>query len=236
MANAHRPGGFVRTLLEVVGLLVGALIVSILVGVVFVVPMLALGFDLETTPFVLGLTAVGQVAILVIGATFIQYRAIPVSITAPTRSDAVRIVIGVGAALLVAVVLSTILTVFDLLPTSVIDDYATSDPTFLLGLAVLSVILVAPAEETLFRGAIQGRLRQRVGPWPAIAVSSLLFGSLHLTNYGGEPAAILAGASLIAGVGAVLGVCYEYTDNLFVPIAVHGLYNVILVLLAFISL
>jgi len=100
----------------------------------------------------------------------------------------------------------------------------------------LSIVLVAPAEEFLFRGVIQGRLRRSLGPVGAVVGSSLLFGSLHLGNYTGETAAVVAGAVLIACVGTVFGTLYERTQNLVVPIVAHGVYNTILMVLSFLTL
>jgi len=45
----------------------------------------------------------------------------------------------------------------------------------------------------------------------------------------------VAGALLIAIVGAVFGVLYERTSNLVVPILAHGAYNVVLFVLAFLG-
>lgn len=112
-----------------------------------------------------------------------------------------------------------------LVPDSVVGGAVTGDRNILLGLAVLSLFVVAPIEEYLFRGVVQGRLRRSFGPAGAVAVASLLFGSLHLANYAGRPAAVLAGALLIAATGSVLGALYEYTGNFAVPVVAHGLYN-----------
>ncbi|WP_425498393.1 CPBP family intramembrane glutamic endopeptidase [Halogeometricum salsisoli] len=103
-------------------------------------------------------------------------------------------------------------------------------------MAALSVVLVAPAEEWLFRGVVQGRLRQGVGPTPAIAGSSLLFVSIHLANYSGSLLPVFAGASLIVVVGCVFGALSEYTDNLAVPIMTHATYNVVLLILSYMSI
>jgi len=64
------------------------------------------------------------------------------------------------AAIAVATAVSMVLAALDLLPESVIDDIATEDPTFLLGLAAIPIVFVAPIEEFVFRGVIQGRLRR----------------------------------------------------------------------------
>jgi membrane protease YdiL (CAAX protease family) len=102
-----------------------------------------------------------------------------------------------------------------------------------LGLAALSIVLVAPAEELLFRGAIQGRLRRAFGPVPAVGGTSVLFGSVHLVNFTGSVVGALVGAGIVGVGGAVFGTVYERTGNLLVPIGVHGAYNTVLLVAAF---
>jgi len=133
-----------------------------------------------------------------------------------------------GVAFVVGVALSTLLWLLDLVPEPVLGAVGAVDPTFLLAMAVLSVVLIAPAEELLFRGAVQGRLRERFGAVPAVAGASLLFGSMHLVNFTGALAPTVATILLLAVVGAVYGAVYERTGNLVVPIAVHATYNVVL--------
>lgn len=100
------------------------------------------------------------------------------------------------------------------------------DPTtYFLALMVVSVLFVGPAEELLFRGVIQERLRDAWGVAPAIAVASLLFGLIHVFAVQGGPAQQLAYAGVATLLGAVLGVAYERTRNVVVPGLAHGLYN-----------
>lgn len=225
-----------RVGLEVVGLTGVAILVSILGGVAFVVPVLVLGFDLQTTFVLLGSTAAGQLGLLVVAAAYIRHRGMQIHVSIPSRTGVWQIVGWTTFTLVVAILVSIVLEFLDLVPDSIIAELALSDPTFLLALAVLSVVLVAPAEELLFRGAIQGRLRERFGPAGAIIGSSLLFGSVHFANFTGSLAPILATVALLAGVGAVFGYAYERSDNLLVPITIHGTYNVVLLLISFLSL
>lgn len=222
-----------HTVLEVTGLTVLAFVFMLVLGVAFVVPMFVLGYDVESTTVLVGATAVGQVGLLLLAFAYTRWRGIDVGIRVPSGRHALAVVGGTVLALAVAIGLSFLLAVLGLVPGSVIDDVGTEDPTFFLALAVTSVAVVAPAEELFFRGAIQGRLRQRFGPVSAVVGSSLLFGSVHLTNYTGSIVPVLAGSLLIASVGAVLGALYEWTDNLAVPIAVHAVYNVILLVTAY---
>ncbi len=233
MTQTHRQAGAFRIALEMIALTVVAFVIAILAGIVFIVPMIVLGYGIETTLVLVGGTAAGQLGFLAVALGYLRFRDVPIRIAVPTRSDLGYIIGGTVIALAVALGLSYLLSVLEVLPDAVIEDIALVDPTFLLALAALSVILVAPAEELLFRGVIQGRLRTRLGPVPAIAGASLLFGAMHLANYTGSVLPIIAGALLIAVVGSIFGIVYERTDNLSVPIAVHAIYNVLLLVASY---
>ena len=234
-APSRRTRSPALAVLEAVGLTVLALVISVAAGVAFLVPLFALGYDPGTTWVLVGATAAGQVGFLGVAVAFVRRRGVAVPVEATSARDLAAVAGGVVVALVAATALSYGLVRLDLVPDSVVGEAAAADPTFLLALAVLSLVLVAPAEELLFRGAIQGRLRERFGPVPAIAVASLLFGSLHLTNYSGSVASIVAGALLIAAVGAIFGTIYELTDNLVVPVLVHGFYNAVLLLTSYLA-
>lgn len=237
---ADAAGGFgpaqLRAVAVAVGVTVLALAVSVVGGVAAVVPVLLFELDVASAPVFLGLTVAGQVGFAVAGYAVARRWELAVPFSVPTGRE---FGIGVGGALLavgVVAVLSAVASGLGLVPDSVIGEAATADRRILLGLAVLSLFVVAPAEEYLFRGVIQGRLRRSFGPTGAVAVASLLFGSLHLANYAGRPAAVLAGALLVAATGSVLGALYEYTGNLAVPVVAHGLYNALLLSVAYATL
>jgi membrane protease YdiL (CAAX protease family) len=235
VTDTRHPTGRVRTALAAAGLTVLAIVVSTLVGVVFLVPSLALGLDVETTLGLLLLTAAGQVGFLGFAVLYARRRGLPVPVRAPSAREVGYALAGTLVALVVAIGLSVLLAAFDLVPGSVIEESGTIDPNFFLGVAILSILIVAPAEEYLFRGVVQGRLRETFGPVGAVVGSSLLFGSIHLTNYTGSVPQVVAGTLLIAGTGAVLGALYEWTDNLTVPIVAHALYNVVLAGTAYVT-
>lgn len=231
-AERRRPG---RAVAVAVGLTLAALVASLVGGVAFVVPVLLFSLDVESVPVLLALTAASQLGLLVVAWGYARYAGVRVPLRAPDRREAVYLVGGLVAALGVAVGLSALLVVLDVVPGSVIDQVGAGNPTLYLGLGVLSVVLVAPVEEFLFRGVVQARLRKAFGPVGAIAGASLLFGSMHLANYTGAFVSVVAGALLIACVGAVFGALYERTGNLLVPVAVHGVYNVVLTTAAFLA-
>jgi len=83
----------------------------------------------------------------------------------------------------------------------------------LLAMAVVAGI----GEEFLFRGWLQPVMTPAVGPWAALAVTSLAFGLVH--------AVTPAYAVLATGIGLYLGVIMLATESLLVPIVVHALYD-----------
>ncbi|MFC7153871.1 CPBP family intramembrane glutamic endopeptidase [Halomarina halobia] len=108
-------------------------------------------------------------------------------------------------------------------------------PSLLLVLAVLSVVLVGPAEELLYRGLIQGRLRETVGPVGAVALTSAIFAPVHVFGLSGSPLAVAATLGAIFVLSLVLGTLYELTGTLVVPALIHGLYNASQFLIAYLG-
>ena len=106
-----------------------------------------------------------------------------------------------------------------------------ANPEIILYLIPVTVFVVAPGEELLFRGVVQGLLRRSLGVGPAIAVASLLFGGIHIVSISSGDAwtYVLVATAL----GAVLGLAYEYTENLVVPIIVHAIWNAALFVLTY---
>lgn len=83
------------------------------------------------------------------------------------------------------------------------------------------IMLVALAagigEELLFRGVIQAGLEKLLGPLAGLLLASLLFGLAH--------AMTRAYFIVTAIVGVYLGLLYQWTGNLLIPVIVHFLYD-----------
>lgn len=102
---------------------------------------------------------------------------------------------------------------------------AAEDSRLYVVAALTSIVFVAPGEELLFRGVIQGRLRDSFGPVASISIGGAVFAIPHLVAaYAGPGATVSIG--IVFGVSLALGVLYEYSGTLFAPIVAHGLYNV----------
>jgi membrane protease YdiL (CAAX protease family) len=82
-------------------------------------------------------------------------------------------------------------------------------------------LLVGFTEELDARGYILQNLAEGIRFVPALVVSSLYFGALHLLN----PHASLIAALYIAMAGVMLGMAYWATGNLWMPIGLHAAWN-----------
>jgi len=98
------------------------------------------------------------------------------------------------------------------------------------------LLAVGPAEEYLFRGVVQGYLRQSFSAWGAVGWSALLFAVVHLPNLLSNPEAGIVSVPVWLTIGVVLGWLYERTAALLVPVLVHGLYNAAVITLLFVEL
>lgn len=86
-----------------------------------------------------------------------------------------------------------------------------------LGVFFFTAAIAAPVfEEILFRGFLLPSLTRYMSTWGAIALSSILFATAHLSVSEILPLTVL---------GVVLGFVYSRTNNLLAPMMVHSLWN-----------
>ncbi|MBO3743839.1 CPBP family intramembrane glutamic endopeptidase [Actinoplanes flavus] len=95
------------------------------------------------------------------------------------------------------------------------------DPANAVGLIGFMAAAVT-SEEVIFRGVLFRHLEKLTGTWPALAVSALVFGGMHLLNKD----ATLWGALCIAiSGGGMLTSAYVATRSLWLPIGLHFGWN-----------
>ncbi|WP_237718911.1 hypothetical protein [Halogranum rubrum] len=130
-----------------------------------------LGYDIQSTPILVGATAASQLCMFGVGYLYYRFRDLTVPVALPSVRELGYVAGGVVVAITAAVVLSMLLTSFGLLPSSVIGDTAATNPTYLLGLAALSIVVVAPVEDFAFGVSFRvgsvigsGRLLPSSGP------------------------------------------------------------------------
>lgn len=100
------------------------------------------------------------------------------------------------------------------------------NPEVLLLLIPASILIIGPGEELLFRGVVQGRLREVFGPVVGVLIPSAVFAGLHwFALTGGSATGNLVALGVLVGPALVFGASYELTDNIVVPAMIHGIYN-----------
>ncbi|PSQ11154.1 hypothetical protein BRC93_06715 [Halobacteriales archaeon QS_5_70_15] len=108
----------------------------------------------------------------------------------------------------------------------------------LLLVAALSLLVIAPTEELLYRGAVQASLYDVTSrPW-AVVIASVPFTLAHVpTLYvdTAEPSAIALSLTAIFGLSLVFGWLHARSDDLLVPVAVHGAYNAVVFCLIYLA-
>lgn len=111
------------------------------------------------------------------------------------------------------------------------------EPAFFLLFIPLSIFLIGPAEELLFRNIVQKSLYDRFDKQQAAAVAGLLFATIHIPVYltAGVGSAV-ASLSNVFLLGTILGLIYAYTDKLAVPAFSHGVYNATLFAMLYLGL
>lgn len=85
-------------------------------------------------------------------------------------------------------------------------------------LFVLMGVIAAIPEETIFRGILQPTLQTKVGRWPGILLTALIFALYHV-HFAFELPRIITHTSW----GLILGVLRERTGTLWAPAIAHAL-------------
>lgn len=101
---------------------------------------------------------------------------------------------------------------------------APAEPGSSLGAATRITLFLVPAalaEEVLCRGYLLTVIRERIGTWGAVTVTSIAFGLLHLTN----PGWTVASVGIVALAGVFLAVVRVVYDSLYAAWAAHLAWN-----------
>lgn len=156
-------------------------------------------------------------------------------ISKPKFTDSIRVLVSVIFGCLALSLTALVCISAGLMPLNkfveVLGQLATVPKIFAPTIVVM--LVVAPAEETLFRGYFFQHWRFK-GFWKASLYSSLLFAAIHVFNvlavtYQSHPTSLWAGTLSVAGqflykflVGMSLCAVYEITQSLTYIIVLHG--------------
>lgn len=215
-----------------VGLLLalGAYGVGQIIVFVTAIVFMAVGIDLRSQPSL----RLGVSVVMLQGATFggvalayLSYKDLGLGFIrarVPSLRDIGLTIGGFGALLGALWSISMVISALGLQTAqNTIVGIGSRNPVVFLLLIPLSFLLIGPGEELLYRGIIQGILRETFHPARAIVLASALFAVIHVFSLQGQGKLVYLGIVFVLAL--ILGGLYEYTDNLVVPALVHGGYN-----------
>ena len=221
-----------RSVASAIGLTYGSYVAGAIVILAVATVVGLFGVDLASRPalrlvvstfFLQGVTF-GGIAVLYLKGRDLGFGFVPVRL--PDKRDGAVIVGGSIAILGLLFVASSVITALGLNSAqNQIVEVGRQNPSVFLLLIPLQFLLVGPGEELLFRGLVPGTLRESLHPARSIVLASALFASIHLFSLSGEGKLVYIGIAFVLAL--VLGVAYEYTDNLAVPAVIHGTYNAV---------
>jgi len=230
-----------KAILVVLGIIIGAVITGLVLSLLGI-----LGVDLAThtaptstagtptTAFLLaaGLNELGY-AVFAIGLLTWKPNLLPSlpTLQRPTRQDGLWILGGLVIMLGGEYALTHLFAAFHV-PTArngaSVAATSHASPLMFTGLIIISLVIIGPSEELLFRGLIQGHLRSYFSAPSAVLLASFLFAGVHVLAVQGSANGVLNTILSLFALALVLGIAYERTDSLLVPMVIHGCYDAIL--------
>jgi len=221
-----------RTVLAATGLGVGGFAFASVLVTVASLALIVAGVPLTERPtLLLGLsTVVGQgVAFGALALAYLRYTGRGLGFVrarVPTLRDVAWSIGGLLALLGGLVAISAVFASLGVESASnAVEQYAEQDPGIYLFLIPMSFLFIGPGEELLYRGVVQGRLREVFGPAIAIGAASVIFAGIHIFSLQGQGK--LAYLAILLVLSPILGFAYEATENLAVPSLIHGAFNAV---------
>ncbi|MHC3380455.1 lysostaphin resistance A-like protein [Haloarcula sp. H-GB5] len=213
--------------------------------------LLSMGAGVELTEvetLVLGLITVQGIGCPVIAFTYIKLRPVirsklremlsyvpdtgpfSIGISVPNLRGVGIVVLGyasaMGGLVVVSVIITALISMFGIEPAAnQAAKTGMENPDVLLLLIPASFLLIGPGEELLFRGVVQGRIRDYFGPISGVTIASAFFAGIHYFALAGSVRGKLVAVSALLVPSLILGATYEYTDNIVIPSLIHGAYN-----------
>lgn len=214
----------VASLVGFAGLVVGGVVAYLPLVVVGESLSPAVSFGLVTVLFSVGL---GIVAAIFLAST--EYGVGYLDLALPNRRGAVYAIGGVVAifGLLIGLGLLTEALGIGGSESSIVEE-ARKNPAILLALVPLSYLAIATGEELLYRNVVQKYLGEAYSATAAVLLGCVVFTVMHVpTYYAEDPVAMFSTLVRLFALSLVLGVVYERTRNVVVPILVHGTFDAV---------
>jgi len=249
MATVHNDRG---KMLSDVGTAVGLAAAGMLLGFVALIFLAGLvrGSGLMVTPgfsIVLSILALQGIGLVGTAAIYLSTTEKDLSYVKLRKPSVKQVAIGFGSVLAMLAAVIAISLLLQSLGQSAAQhgtvDQINQNPNIALYMVPLSILVIGPCEELLFRGVIQTKLRESFSGVGAVGVASVIFALIHIPAYGSDVIAdiIQTGTvtaanlqslgvtlSILFSLALVLGYAYERTGNLTVSMIAHGFYNAVL--------
>ena len=237
------PGSPAIAVAAAVGLgILGPVIAVVGSGGVLLLDRLAGGFPLIVS-LVLTLVVGQYVAFGGLALGYLAWRGFDssgiVSYLGVRRPSLTEVGLVVGGWVVIVITLLVVSTLVQLLGAETASnqsaEVALQNPTVIPLFVVAMFLVVGPSEEILYRGVVQGRLRESLPAAPAIAIASGIFAFIHVMALTGGVSGRLTTVAILFFPSLVFGAVYEYTGNLVVPALLHGLHNAVIFTLLYVT-
>jgi membrane protease YdiL (CAAX protease family) len=172
---------------------------------------------------------IGFGSVIVVYATHRGYGLEKLGIRVPTGRELGLIVGGGIGTLVVALTGATIMQALAIEGASnQAAEAGAENPEIFLLLIPMAFLVIGPFEEGLYRGIVQGRLREALGPVASVALAGTLFAAVHVVALSGPTGARAATILLLLIPGVIFGAVYERTGSLVVVAGMHGVYDAVI--------
>ena len=191
-------------------------------------------FALSQTAIAIGFVLAVGGFIVLSGRTF-RY----IDVRRPTPSDLGYMLGGTIVVLIASAGIQFVLVAFGVeFATHQVEDRAAQHgPGILVVAIVFAFVTNGLGEELLFRNGVQKFLTEWFSPAAAIVLSSIVFALVHFPAYGSPaPLATLGSVFVVFSLSLILGITYYRTQNILVPIVIHGCYNAIVWIVVYVNL
>jgi membrane protease YdiL (CAAX protease family) len=214
-----------RSALAITAVFIAVYLISQIVVVIMLAANVSALILTAATIFTSALAGIG--AILLVNALLPKHSLADLGFTPVSRRWlGIATLLSIGIGVVRAVGLDWLSVTFPVLNTgseALSDMLVFDEPAAMIITVILISTLVPLWEEMFFRGFIHNVLRNRLGMWAAILVSSLLFGLFHII-----PLQIIGAFTL----GILLAWLYEKSGSLWLPIFAHALNNLVFGIIA----
>lgn len=145
----------------------------------------------------------------------------------PNKRDMLFVLYGTVGLFLISFVSNAILQLLEIQSAeNMVSQVGAENPTVMLLMIPVAILVIGVYEEFIFRAIAHETFRPLFGTGGAIVISAVLFSLIHASSLIGS--GIVPTLVVLFGLGAFLGYLYERTENIVVPMLVHGLYDAIL--------